>query len=73
MYRVFLWEGIVLKDDDPSKQLIIEETRVSLANGMLTASNLAPHANSLNKLGTASPEPKAKLATSIKEDNARAI
>jgi hypothetical protein len=73
MYRVFLWEGIVMKDDDPSKQLSIEGTHVSLANGTLTASNMAPHANSSNKLGTAWLEPKAKLATSIKEDNARAI
>ena len=73
MYRVFLWEGIVLKDDDPSKQLAIEGTHVSLANGTLTPGNTTPHANSSNKLATASPEPKAKLATSIKEDNARAI
>jgi E3 ubiquitin-protein ligase HUWE1 len=73
MYRVFLWEGIVMKDDDPSKQLSIEGTHVSLANGTLTASNMTPNADSSNKIGTASPEPKAKLATSIKEDNARAI
>lgn len=72
IYRVFLWEGVVLKGGDPSKQLTIEGTHVSLANGALSPSNTTPFADSSNKLATSPSEPKSKMA-SIKEDNTRAI
>ena len=73
MYRVFLWEGVVLKGDDPSKQLTIEGAHVSLANGTPNASNAALLTNNSSKPGTSSPEPRAKLAACIKEENTRAI
>jgi E3 ubiquitin-protein ligase HUWE1 len=73
MYRVFLWEGVVLKGGDPGKQLTIEGTHVSLANGTPSTSSTVPLADSSNKLGASPSEPKVKIATSIQEDNARAI
>lgn len=70
MYRVFLWAGIVLKGGDPSKQVTIEGTHVSLGNGTPTTSNAGPFADASNKIGTASSVAKA---TSITEGNAKAI
>lgn len=80
MYRVFLWEGIVLKGADPAKQLTIDGTHVSLgsATPVIDAPNDAATpatdaAPSAKAAGTVAAVGDTKASPSVQEENAKAI
>lgn len=79
MYRVFLWEGIVLKGADPAKQLTIDGTHVSLgsATPVIDAPNETTPATdagpSAKVAGAAAAGGDTMASPSIQEENAKAI
>lgn len=74
MYRVFLWEGIVLKGADPGKGLSIDGTHVSLgsATPIVDLATDSTTGDGKSLLGGATSPAKAG-SSKAKEDNARAI
>lgn len=74
MYRVFLWEGIVLKGADPGKGLNIDGTHVSLGSATPIVDSAADtNATESKPSSGGSNLPTNAGMSKPKEDNARAI